>query len=152
MPAARILAQNGRGQAVKFLLIFPPALPQSDDAEEQRKYRRAMHSWTARMSILAFAGALLAAAAMSPYGFARAGDVKAQIAEIKTIQDRDSKRLALSLSNGIASELRFLMAKRCKETNNSEERDRLIRESDRKQDEYKELRGEYYRVPRCEDL
>jgi len=136
---------------MKFLFIYPPPLPQSDDVEEQRKYRRAMHSWTARMSILAFAGALAITVAVSPYGFARAADFRAEIKAIKETQDRDSKRLALSLSNGVASEIRFLQAKRCKEVD-SAERDRLIRETDRKQDEYRELRGEFYRVPRCEDL
>lgn len=154
---------------MKFPLVLPPPLPQSEDAEEQRRYRRALSNWQIRISFIVAAGVLAAGWAVTPYGFARADDIRAKVDEavkpvtaqvnalaaevtqLKNIQQRDSERLTLVLANGVASELRFLKSKHCKESD-SQERDRLIREMDRKQDEYNSLRGFFYNVPTCGDL
>jgi len=154
---------------LKFLLVYPPTPPQSDDKDEQRLYRIALHRWTFKVSLAVLTFGVVGSWAFTPWGFARADDIKAkvdeaiapitaevaqvkkQLTDINSQVEVNSRRLSLALANGIASELRFIQAKRCKEQSPAE-RDRLIAESDRKQDEYRELRGEYYRIPRCEDL
>lgn len=147
---------------MRWLLLSPPSLPQSDEPSEQRSYRRAMHRWTVRVSFAVLVFGLAASWSLSPWGFAKAADLKAQVdaavlpiskqvAELNAQVQLNSNRLVRALSEGIASEIRFLASKRCKETDASE-RERLIREMDRKQGEYRELRNEYYRVPGCEDL
>lgn len=153
----------------KLLLLLPPDLPQSDDADEQRRYKKAVSSYLKRLAVVIMGLSAAVALAVTPIGFARASDIETKIEEalkpiraeqkqtadaltaLKNVQDRDSKRLALSLSNAIASEMRFLQSKRCKEVD-ANERDRLYREIDRKQEEYSELRGISYNVPRCSEL
>lgn len=151
------------------MFVRPPDLPQSEDVDEQRKYRRALSSYNYRMAVCVYSLAIGAAWAVTPYGFVKAETLEKRIAEVvspvkdeqkelklaladlKVIQTRDSSRLSTSLSNGIASEIRYLLAKRCKETN-AFERDTLWREIERKQDEYKELRGEKYALMTCAEL
>lgn len=132
---------------MKLLLIYPPPLPQSNDEQEQKRYRRAMHRWTVNVSAAIAIIVALISISLSPFGFA----LRADLTEVRTVQLRDSTRLAISLSNGVASELRFLQYKRCKETNYYE-RERIWREITRKQDEYKDYRAEFYLIPSCVEL
>lgn len=117
------------------------------------------------MAVFVIAGAW----ALSPIGFARAGDMQAKIDEalkplqeqqkalatevaaVKATQAKDSRRLAVSLSNGVASEIRTIRLKICKGLP-EEDRDRSWREIGRLQDEYSELRGAPYNVPPCGEL
>lgn len=153
----------------KLLLLLPPDLPQSDDPEEQKAYKKAVSSYLKRLALAIMTISAAITLAATPIGFARASEVTDKIEEavkpvrdeqakintaliqLKSVQERDSRRLAMSLSNALASEMRFLQSKRCKEPDVNE-RDRLYREIDRKQEEYSELRGISYNVPRCSEL
>lgn len=128
-----------------------------------------MSRWYSKIAITMGVFVVAGAWALSPIGFARAADVKQQIdealepiqaqqkslaaelADVKATQARDSKRLAVSLSNGVASEIRSLRLKICKGLS-TEDRDRNWREIGRLQDEYSELRGQPYNVPSCGEL
>jgi hypothetical protein len=94
-------------------------------------------------------------------GFARASDVDKKIAtalepivheqkEQKTLLTVVSRKLTEQLANAVASEIRYLYAKKCAEQN-PVERDRLQREIDRKQSEYIELKDERYQY-NCGDV
>lgn len=95
-------------------------------------------------------------------GFARADDVdkkiaaavepiKQEMSEQRTILNEVSQQLKDTLAENKASEIRHLVSRRCKETN-TEERNRIIKEIDRKQEEYKRLRGgERYAIT-CEEV
>lgn len=153
----------------RLLFLRPPDLPQDDSDAEHKKYRRSMARWSTKVAVVIGVFAVAGAWALSPIGFARAADVKAQIdkaleplqqqqvelktelGKVKATQERDSRRLAVSLSNGVASEIRLLRSKICKGQEPAE-RDRLWREIERKQDEYSELRGQPYNVPSCGEL
>lgn len=153
----------------RLLFLRPPDLPQNDTPEEHMKYRRSLAKWSTKVAVVIGVFAVAGAWALSPIGFARAADVqqqitkalepiqdeaaklKSEIVEIKTIQARDSRRLAVSLSNGVASEIRSLRLKICKGLP-TEDRDRHWREIGRLQDEYSELRGAPYNVPSCGEL
>lgn len=153
----------------RLLFLRPPDLPQDDSDAEHKKYRLRMARWSTKVAVVMGVFVVAVAWALSPIGFARAGDMqskidealkplqqqqtelKAQVAEVKAIQARDSKRLAVSLSNGVASEIRSLRLKICKGLPN-EDRDRYWREISRLQDEYSELRGASYNVPSCGEL
>jgi hypothetical protein len=87
-------------------------------------------------------------------GFARAADVDKKIAEAiepiakeqreqRTVLNTVSRKLTEQLANSVASEIRYLYAKRCPEQNPAE-RERLQREIERKQTEYVELKNERY--------
>ena len=93
--------------------------------------------------------------------YARASDVDkkitAAIEPIVTEQKEQrrvltvvSKQLTEQLANAVASEIRYLYAKKCKEENPTE-RDRLQREIDRKQREHIELKSERYQY-NCGDV
>lgn len=153
----------------RLLFLRPPDLPQKDTPEEQRKYRTKLARWQSKIAVVMGVFVVAGAWALSPIGFARAADVKQQIdaalepiqtqqkalaaelADVKATQARDSKRLAISLSNGVASEIRSLRLKICKGLS-TEDRDRNWREIGRLQDEYSELRGQPYNVPSCGEL
>lgn len=153
----------------RLLFLRPPDLPQDDSDAEHKKYRLRMARWSTKVAVVMGVFVVAGAWALSPIGFARAADVKAQIdkalepiqqqqanlasqlAEVKATQARDSRRLAVSLSNGVASEIRSLRLKICKGLP-TEDRDRLWREIGRLQDEYSELRGAPYNVPSCGEL
>lgn len=77
--------------------------------------------------------------------------IKQEMAEQRTILNEVSQQLQDTLAENKASEIRHLVSRRCKETN-TEERNRIIREIDRKQEEYKRLRkGERYAIT-CEEV
>lgn len=151
----------------RLMFLRPPDLPQKDTPEEHRKYRLKLARWQSKIAVVIGVFAVAGAWALSPIGFARAADVKQQIdkalepiqeqqaklaselSEVKATQARDSRRLAVSLSNGVASEIRSLRLKICK---GSEDRDRHWREIERLQSEYSELRGQPYNVPSCGEL
>lgn len=153
----------------RLLFLRPPDLPQKDTPEEQRRYRTKLARWQSKIAVVMGVFVVAGAWALSPIGFARAADVKQQIdaalepiqaqqkalaaelADVKATQARDSKRLAISLSNGVASEIRSLRLKICKGLS-TEDRDRNWREIGRLQDEYSELRGQPYNVPSCGEL
>lgn len=92
-------------------------------------------------------------------GFARADSItkatkplETQITEQTQLLDKVSRQLIEQLAAGTASEIRAKTAKRCLETNPSE-RDRLIREIDKLQDQYKEYKGgARYDAPSCAEL
>lgn len=133
------------------------------------KYRARLARWSTKVAVVIGVFVVAGAWALSPIGFARAGDIQtridkaleplqkqqaemtAEIAKVKATQERDSRRLVLSLSNSIASEMRLLRAKICK-GQTTEDRDRLWAEISRRQDEYSELRGQPYAVPSCGEL
>lgn len=147
----------------KRLLFFrPPDLPQADDPLEQRRYRAKLAMWQTRIAVAVTVLCIGVAVAITPLGFARASDIQSKIdaavkpleqkvANIEAIQARDSKRLATSLANGIASEIRFIQSKRCKLLDPAE-RESMWREIERKQEEYTELLGHKYEMLKCEDL
>ena len=144
-------------------------MPQSDDPIELRKYYRAVSRYHFNVTSIVATLVVTIAWALSPVGFVRANTLQdrieasvaplkaeqaqlnAALKELKDVQARDSRRLATSLANGVASEIRFLQSKRCKEVD-AEERDRLQREIERKLDEYTELRGSSYQLLRCGEL
>lgn len=76
--------------------------------------------------------------------------IKKEMIEQRTILNEVSRQLTESIAESKASEIRHLVSRRCKETDVNE-RSRIIRELDRKQDEYKNLRGERY-VVSCEEV
>lgn len=76
--------------------------------------------------------------------------IKQEMAEQRTILNDVSRQLTDSLAESKATEIRHLVSRRCKETDPTE-RNRTIREIDRKQGEYKRLRGERYSVS-CEEV
>lgn len=77
--------------------------------------------------------------------------IKKEMAEQRTILNDVSRQLTESLAESKATEIRHLVSRRCKETDVNE-RNRIIRELDRKQDEYKKLKGgEKYTVS-CEEV
>lgn len=95
-------------------------------------------------------------------GFARASDMDEKIAAatrpiaeqvakqsqaVKNLTDIVNEQLA----NSVAAEIRRLTGNRCKEPSPSE-RERLIREIERKQDEYYAIKDRYYTSPGCADL
>ncbi len=95
---------------------------------------------------------------VSPYGFAWAGDMrqvdqKIEKAVAPTNQKLDSlaKLVTDSLATGKAAAIRSVISKRCK-TQGFMERDELAREKDRLQEEYRTLKGEFYREPECSQL
>lgn len=154
-------------------ILRPPDPPQSDTKDEIKKYNTRLHRYYFNVSITLMSLIILSAWAASPIGFARAQNIRPQIddalkpvkEDISKLQDAviavtksqetNTKRLAISLANSVAGEIRLLASKRCKErgpTGNAQERERLTKEIDRKQDEYYELRGSYYAIPNCEDL
>lgn len=94
-------------------------------------------------------------------GFARAGDMDTKIATAtrpleKKIDEQGqilsavARQVSEQVANSLASEIRYLVAKKCPEINPSE-RDRLQREIDRKQIEYRDIRNEFYRFG-CDDV
>lgn len=154
-------------------ILRPPELPQSDEPAEIKKYNERVARYHFNIAVSVMALLVLTAWAASPLGFARADSIKPQIdealkpvkAEISKLEDAviavtnaqktNTTRLAISLANSVAGEIRLLASKRCKErgaNGNAAERERLTREIDRKQDEYLELRQSYYTIPTCEDL
>lgn len=76
--------------------------------------------------------------------------IKKEMTEQRTILNDVSRQLTESLAESKATEIRHLVSRRCNETDEAE-RNRIIREIDRKQDEYKRLRGERYSVS-CEEV
>lgn len=95
-------------------------------------------------------------------GFAYAGEVDQKIAaaiepvakeqkEQRQVLETLSRQLNEQLANGVASEIRNLVGRRCSTPKESPERDRLQREIDRKQDEYEALRKSRYPFG-CPDL
>lgn len=95
-------------------------------------------------------------------GFALADEVDQKIAsalepvvteqrEQRTVLETLSRQLTDQLANSVASEIRYLVGKRCKEREGSEERERLQREIDRKQIEYESYRKQRY-VFNCSDI
>jgi len=155
----------------RLLFLRPPPLPQTEDEEEQRKYRAKVAAYHYKLSMVMLALIVFTGWALSPLGLARAQNVKPQIqealapveaevqqlktilAQVTTNQELNAKRLTRSLSNSVASEMRFMQAKRCKLSNAEEqERERLWNEIERKQDEYQELRNERYNLPNCAEL
>lgn len=154
----------------RLLFLRPPDLPQDDSDAEHKRYRKALARWSTKVVMVIGVFAVVGAWAMSPIGFARAADVKQQINdaleplqqqqtalktkldEVSKVQARDSRRLSLSLANGIASEIRFQLSKACKEKS-GEERERLYREVSKKADEYEEFKGVPFGTwPRCGEL
>ena len=77
--------------------------------------------------------------------------IKQEMAEQRVILNDVSRQLTDSLAESKASEIRHLVSRRCKETN-SEERSRIIKEIDRKQDEFKRLRGGERYVISCGEV
>jgi hypothetical protein len=154
-------------------ILRPPTLPQSDEPDKMRAYHIRVANYHFNIAIAVMTLLVIAAWAASPLGFARADSIKPQIdealkpvqADIKKLetaiiavtasQETNTRRLAVSLANSVAGEIRLLASKRCKERGaqgNYQERERLTKEIDRKQDEYNELRQSRYTIPSCEDL
>lgn len=69
--------------------------------------------------------------------------IKTEMAEQRSILNDVSRQLTASLAESKASEIRHLVSRRCKETDRAE-RERIIREIDRKQSEYQRLTGAAY--------
>jgi|SRR5690554_4181132 len=69
--------------------------------------------------------------------------IKKELGEQRAILDSLSEQLTVALAEAKASEIRHLVSRRCKETD-PREKDRIIKEIDRKQEEYVKLRGERY--------
>lgn len=95
-------------------------------------------------------------------GFAKADVVDAKIQRVTQpiIQEQTAMRgllesindqLKMQVSNSLSSDIRMLVAKRCKEID-SGERERINREIDRKQDEYRKVQGYFYGAPGCQEL
>lgn len=87
-------------------------------------------------------------------GFAKADIIDEKIAKANRpiTVELEKQRMVIALigkqvndqvANSIATEIRYLVGKKCKETD-VVERDRLQREIDRKQAEYREIRREWY--------
>lgn len=76
--------------------------------------------------------------------------IREEMSEQRTILNAVAAQLSETLAENKAAEIRHLVSRRCKETN-ANERDRINREIDRKQDEYAKLRGKRYEI-RCEDV
>lgn len=94
-------------------------------------------------------------------GFAYADEVDKKIAtaiepiareqkEQRGVLETLSRQVNDQLANSVASEIRYLVGRKCNEQNDTE-RDRLQREIDRKQGEYAGLRKERYAFG-CADL
>jgi hypothetical protein len=154
----------------RLLFLRPPDLPQDDSDAEHKRYRKALAHWSTKVVMVMAVFAVAGAWALSPIGFARAGDLedkintaieplqkqqdnlKTQLNQVQNLQARDSRRLSLSLANGIASEIRFLLSKSCKEKD-GDERERLYREISKKTDEYEEFKGVPFGAwPKCGEL
>lgn len=152
-----------------FNLLRPPEPPVSTDPKEQALYLGRLHRYHFVVTSVVMALVVTSVWAVSPFGFARITIVDSMVAQqlqpmkakqievegvirrMDDLQQRDSRRLALSLSNTLASDMRLLQARRCKETK-LEEKDRYQREIDNKQNEFYELRQSNYQLQGCKDL
>lgn len=89
-------------------------------------------------------------------GFARADDVTIKISEatqpLKLSVEELAKLVKGSLAEAKAAEIRALVYKRCKTADYSE-KESINKEIDRKQDEYRNIRGvTSYNEPRCDQV
>lgn len=129
-----------------------------------------MKTWYRNVALTLMLGAILCGWALSPWGFAYAGDVKEQINKalepIVTAQNTQataqieqakllnkvSDQLNSQLANAAASEIRYLVAKRCQSGLSEQEKERVRKEIDTKQEEYSGYKkGEKYNYG-CADL
>lgn len=76
--------------------------------------------------------------------------IKKELSEQRLILDTVSEQLTVSLAESKAAEIRHLVSRRCKEID-PRERERIIKEIDRKQNEYVQLKGERY-VISCSEV
>lgn len=114
--------------------------------------------WNVCLTLLVLTGAVVVLYKQAAW----AGDVDSKIAaaskELKDEQaktndkvDRLSGLLIAQLANAKAAEIRLTISKRCK-TTGYVEREELMREKERLQEEYISLRGVKYDEPDCGDL
>lgn len=76
--------------------------------------------------------------------------IKKELGEQRAILGSLSTQLTTALAEAKAAEIRHLVSRRCKETD-ARERERTIKEIDRKQEEYVQLKGERY-VISCSEV
>jgi hypothetical protein len=65
----------------RLLFLRPPDLPQNDTDEEHMRYRRSLARWSTKVAVTIGVFAVAGAWALSPIGFARAGDMQGKIVE-----------------------------------------------------------------------
>ena len=116
--------------------------------------------WNVCLTLLVLcAGAIFA---VSPAGFAYAGDLDKKIkdaiepiAQQQKVQgeklDQVSRLLTEQLAATVAAQIRLAVSKRCK-TAGFVEREELARELDRLQDQYVTYKGSRYTAPTCGEL
>jgi hypothetical protein len=134
--------------------------PEDADWKHVNRWR-----WNVCLTLLVL-GVATAAASFGPTRFARADEVDRKIApalqekidpiakeqrEQRVVLDRVSRLLTEQLAESVAAQIRLNISKRCKATT-FEERDALVREKDRLQDQYRTYTGELYREPSCAEL
>jgi hypothetical protein len=150
-------------------MLQPPTPPTSSDPKDWREYLGSVSRYHFVVSLAVLSLLIGALWAMSPMGFARAGniderinaalvpikakqeEVEGVIHRIDDLQKRDSLRLAVSLGNSVSADIRLIVAKRCQERDPGE-RERLWREIEKRQDEYKIYREQSYPLPSCAEL
>lgn len=77
--------------------------------------------------------------------------IKKEMSEQREIIEKVAGQLTQSLAESKAAEIRHLVSRRCKETD-ARERDRIIKELDRKQEEYKLLSGGVRYLISCSEV
>lgn len=94
-------------------------------------------------------------------GFAFADDVdkkikgevesmRTQMSDQSKVLERVVKSVDMQIANSVASDLRLMWGKLCAEKN-SNERDRLWGEIEKRQDEYFDIKGRRYTLPDCKN-
>lgn len=83
-------------------------------------------------------------------GWARAAEIEEKIQPLERKVAAVSDQVGSLVANSLASEIRYMVARKCKEPDPIE-KDRLQREIDRKQYEYRDIRKEFYQFG-CDDV
>lgn len=126
--------------------------PPEDATPKQLKRWR----WNVALSLLA--GFLFCCWSLSPWGYAKASEVDDKISTLRgemaaqsAITNKLAGQVTTALGEWKATEIRSVASKLCRESMLAE-RDKLNIEIDRKQEEYKNLKGERYQIPGCDRL
>lgn len=137
---------------VKDLLNFVRP-PESATWREVNRWR-----WNVCLTLLVMAGAMLwtvrtkaDASEVDQKISAALAPIAKEQREQRDLLDRFSRLLTAQLAESVAAQIRLNISKRCKATT-FEERDALVREKDRLQEQFRAYMGEHYREPSCAEL
>lgn len=153
------------GEMLKWLgSVFLHSISSDVTPEERKAARRVFVKvgWRVLVFVLLFWSYGLFEGLGLGSGFARASDIDTKIAaankKLSEQLDVTSRGVAVlaeqvneQLANGVATEIRRITGKRCKELDPAE-KDRLTREIDRQQEQFFKIKQRYYQVPGCIDL